>query len=256
MKMGAIYLVTGKKIYLDEAVFSAKSLKKHCPDIPITLFTDNSNIKEDCFNEIKLIESNIHPFKNKVKHLPMSPYEFTIYLDTDTKVVQPVNEIFDWLHEYDLGVANIPHRERDRNSVGLINHNQLNKYNTGVIVYKKSERTKKFFDKWFNNLISQDETDMWSGHYGDQHYFNKLIEENYHTECQVKLKILPTEIYNARRYQIKKLKKAGEMDIIKIIHMHGLHFSPLNRFLWKAYRKLKNQRTGILTRDLLKAERS
>lgn len=252
MNRGAIYLVTGKKIYLDEAVFSAKSLKKHCPEIPITIFTDSSNIKESCFDEVELIESNIHPFKNKVKHSPESPYEFTLYLDSDTKVVKPIYEMFEWLEEYDLGVANTPNRNRSGNSVELINNAGFDRYNTGVIAYKKSERTKKFFDKWLKDLTPQNEANMWSGHFGDQHYFNKLIRENYHTECQVRLKIFPNRIYNARRLTLKQLKKAGEMEIVKIIHMHGLHLSPLYLFLWKAYRKLKNQRTGILTRDLLK----
>lgn len=51
---GVIYFVTGNLRYLKECVFSAKSLKKHCPDIPITLFTDRTDIKKNFFDEIEL----------------------------------------------------------------------------------------------------------------------------------------------------------------------------------------------------------
>jgi hypothetical protein len=37
MNKGVIYIVVGKMRYLKECMFSAASLKKHCPDIPITL---------------------------------------------------------------------------------------------------------------------------------------------------------------------------------------------------------------------------
>ena len=39
--------------YIKEAIFSAKSLRKHDPEAQITLFT-NQDIKDDVFNEIKI----------------------------------------------------------------------------------------------------------------------------------------------------------------------------------------------------------
>jgi hypothetical protein len=118
MTQGVTNLATGRKIYLDECVFSATSLKKHCPDIPVTLFTEKSDIKESCFDDILTIRNGAHLFKDKVKCSLLSPYESTLYLDCDIQILQPIYEMFEWLKEYDLGVANTPCRDHSRKLIG------------------------------------------------------------------------------------------------------------------------------------------
>ena len=67
MNKGIIYIVVGDIKYLKQCIFSATSLKKHCPDIPITLFTDNLEVKASCFDEVKTIAYDINAMKIKVK---------------------------------------------------------------------------------------------------------------------------------------------------------------------------------------------
>ena len=41
-----------------------------------------------------LQKNDIDPFQTKVKYLYASPYDYTLFIDTDTQVIQPIYEIF------------------------------------------------------------------------------------------------------------------------------------------------------------------
>ena len=84
--------------YIKEAIFSAKSLRKHDPEAQITLFT-NQDIKDDVFNEIKIVKMDL---RCKQNFLLDSPYEKTILLDTDTYVNHNINDLFDLLEKYEM----------------------------------------------------------------------------------------------------------------------------------------------------------
>lgn len=237
MNRGVIYFVVGKLQYFQECVFSASSLKKHCPDLPITLFTDKLDIKEDCFDEVKIINNDINPFQNKAKYLYSSPYDETLFLDSDTQVRKPIYEIFDFLKENDLAVANVPRIDRKHFPAKIISYaeiNPYNLYNTGVILYKKSAKTEKFFKKMLEEVMLEDGAEIRVDHKGEQYFFNKLIKENYHLECGIKLTVFPNKIYNVRPPMILQLKKDGEINNVKILHCHNLHRS----FLMRQYLRL------------------
>ncbi len=232
MNKGVIYIVVGKMRYLKECIFSAASLKKHCPDIPITLFTDKTDLKEKYFDEIKIIQNDINPFKNKVKYMYNSPYEYTLFLDSDTEVRKPIYEIFELLNENDLALAYSPHIDRNHFPARLIGDadpSPYNIYNTGVILYRKSEKIETFFLKWLEEVMLQDGDTMRSGYRSDQYYFNKIITEKFHLECGIKLSAFSNKIYNARHPMIWQLHRNGEMDAVKILHAHDLHRSFLIR---------------------------
>lgn len=232
MNRGVIYIVVGKMRYLKECIFSAVSLKRHCPDIPITLFTDKNDIKEEYFDEIKVIINDINPFKNKVKYMYNSPYDYTLFLDSDTEVRQPIYEMFELLKENDLALAYSPHIDRSHFPARLLGEAEphpYNTYNTGVILYKKSEKIERVFAKWLEEVMLQDGATMRSGYKSDQYYFNKIVKEKYHLECGIKLTAFSNRIYNARHPRIWHLHRNGEMDAVKILHDHDLHRSFLTR---------------------------
>jgi hypothetical protein len=244
MNRGVIYIVVGELKYLKECIFSAKSLKKYCPDLPITLFTDKLDVHEDCFNEIKTIKNDINPFKNKVKYLYSSPYEWTLFLDSDTQILKPIYEIFDFIKNNDLALAYVPRIDRSYTPAKLISYvetNPYNTYNTGVILYKKSEGNEKLFGKWLEEVMLQDGATMTSGNRSDQYYFNKLIKDNFHRECNINLAVFPNKIYNVRPPMIQPLKQDGEMDNVKILHCHDLHRSFLMRQSIRAWKKISQK---------------
>ncbi len=222
MSKGVIYLATGSTKYIDECRFSAMSLKKHCPDIPITLFTDNLNIETKGFDRIIILQDPIHFIRLKVKILLDSPYDYTLFIDSDTQIVQPIDEMFEWLDEYDLGLANAPHMDWKSRPYRLISYKQKDTYNAGIILYKKSKNIDIFFEKWLENTMAIDENKISIMNDNEQNTLNKLIEEDYHLECGVKIKVFDNKIYNARPHMLMQLRKDGEMDNIKIIHAHYL----------------------------------
>jgi len=240
MNKGIIYIVVGERHFLEECVFSVTSLKKHCPNIPVTLFTDKTDVSLAYFDDIKLIGNDINPFKNKVKYMCQSPYDYTLFLDSDTEIRKPIYELFDLLDSNDLALAHALHIDRSRFPTRLIGYadpNPNNTYNTGVILYKKSDKLERFFAKWLDEIMVQDDKNITPGNKSDQYYFNKLIKAKYHLDCGLKLTSFSNKIYNARHPLIWQLQRSGEMDQVKILHCHDLH----RNFLRRQYRRINKR---------------
>jgi hypothetical protein len=241
MSSGVIYIVLGDLKYLEESIFSAKSVKKNCPDISITLFTDRTDANAKCFDQVVQVDNDINPFKNKVKYLGLSPYEKTLFLDSDTQVKKPIYELFQKLDEVDLALTSYPSIDRSYMPSKLISYEQPNLYNTGVILYKKTEAVQKFLNHWLDVVMNQEESTMWAGHFCDQYYFNKLIEENLHEKFGVKLSLLPNKLYNVRPPMILPMQKSGELKDSKILHCHDLHKSFIERQLLRLYKRFSRK---------------
>lgn len=240
MNKGIIYIVVGERRFLEECLFSVASLKNFCPDIGVTLFTDKMDVPSTYFDDIKLIDNDINPFKNKVKYMYNSPYEYTLFLDSDTEIRQPIYELFELLDEHDLALAYAVQLNRSRFPTRLISYadpNPYNKYNTGVILYKKSDNLERFFAKWLDEVMTQDGKFMRAGNKSDQYYFNKLVYNKYHIACNIKLASFSNKIYNARGSMIGHLQRNGEIESVKILHCHDLHKS----WLIRQYRRIKRR---------------
>ena len=140
---GVIYIATGKR-YVDEALVSAASLKKHIPNLPITLFTD-VDVKSKYIDNVVKINNPKYTFEDKVRYINKSPYDYTIYLDTDTYLCDDVSELFDLFDKFDMAIARFP-MEEGSNINGIPKSFVL--LDTGIILFKKSSKTKKFFLNW------------------------------------------------------------------------------------------------------------
>jgi hypothetical protein len=90
---GVLY-VAFKDKFIREAIGSATSLKKVSPGLHVSLFCD-ADPKAACFDHARVV--SITGWRCKVDYLPQSPYERTIYLDSDTKVVFPIEDVFETL---------------------------------------------------------------------------------------------------------------------------------------------------------------
>ena len=93
---GVIYIAYSQKKYIDEAIFSATSVKKHNPNLSITIFTDYE-LKNNCFDIVKKLPPNNFKFRCKQDFLKNTPYEKTLYLDTDTYVNDNIEDLFNLL---------------------------------------------------------------------------------------------------------------------------------------------------------------
>lgn len=208
---GIIYFVSGED-YIKEANNSAKSVKSMLPDIPIAIFTDGKGkdfIDDKLFDKIITSTSGTGHKTARIESLLNSPFDKTLFLDSDTELLEPVNELFELLDNFDLAAAHAPKRSgRLMDNPGL---ECFPECNTGVLLYRKSEKISEFFNSWINiynefrveNISSQ-----------DQPSFRKALYSS-----TIRFYILPPE-YNLRTIYPYF---AGDMKV-KIIHGRGRSF--------------------------------
>lgn len=239
---GIIYTAGGMQKYVDEAIYSAKTLKKHNPKLGVTLFTTIKNVKSKYFDNIIYQEPIKHPQKYKVENMLKSPYDFTLFLDSDTEVKDNIEELFDFLLVYDLGVTNrVLCRWFDPpKPTEFIDYIDYNCYNGGFLLFKKNNKTKTFVDAWTEKMKSKDDT-ITGKPIGDQPPLNELFfDEKLPEKIGLKYVILPNKIYNARPWLWKQAKTDGDYKNIKIFHARGLNTHKFITFLAKVKHKLKN----------------
>jgi hypothetical protein len=224
---GVIYLAYGRK-YIQEAVKSARSFKKFHQKIPISVYTDQIAMAvryPTLFSKVVKLDPAKKGFKvaayaklEKIKAMRDSPYEVTLYLDCDTVVLQPIGELFKKVSEHDMLIANSPHLDTTTKPYKLVAFAKPKAYNSGVIVYQRNERTARLFKEWLS-LSAQDKNTLMKvrENFYDQPKLVKLLNS---PTCQIKLKIIPNVIYNARHTMIPRLKKQHLYSKVKIIHTH------------------------------------
>jgi len=150
MKYGYVYVATGEQ-YVQEAITSAKSLKKVDRSSHVTLITDKA-ISNDLFDYVALkpnrFSGSFSGYLYKIEHLyEDSPYEKTLFIDTDTYFYENCQPAFRLLDFYDICMAHAP---GDMNELycGEILRGYT-PYNSGVIFFKKCLENEALFLNWF-----------------------------------------------------------------------------------------------------------
>lgn len=243
MEKGIIYIVTGKKKYKDECRYSAEAVKRHNPNLPITLFTDNFSGNQKPFDTIVKISDRVHPLKLKTTYLAKSPYRYTLFLDSDTKVEGKLDELFNTMQLHDFLIGKCPYINFDVRPPRFVDYVHPIDYNTGVFLFKKAASTEKFLNKWIELTNLEEDSRMWPGNYCDQHYFNYLVNQlSYHQEVGLKLGTFDNKIYNVRKPAYNNLT-SSERRQVKIKHWHLLNVSA-------PYRLLRNIKNTLLKKSV------
>lgn len=144
-KRGVLYIAFGEK-WRKETIKSIKSLKKVSPNIKVAVVTDSvwdDAPLPDEFIVREELENKGGITRSKTAYMRESPFEETLFLDTDTIVSEDISEIFGLLQYYDFGVyfrGPILREEK-----GLYFHPQCN---SGVILFKMNQKVVELFDIW------------------------------------------------------------------------------------------------------------
>jgi hypothetical protein len=139
---GVVYSGTGK-FYVAEAIRSAGSSLRHNP-IPHVLFADGETQGIPGLT-VARFEPSGNPYIDKIANMRRSPFERTLYLDSDTYVVQEIVHVLALLDNYDLAVAFAPaYRGLEDPGVPKAFH----EFNTGVLAWRRSDRTAAFLASW------------------------------------------------------------------------------------------------------------
>lgn len=192
---GFVYAATGKK-YVSEAVRSARRLSELDPSIRSVLFTDRP-IENGPFSNVQIIESPSHDFSDKIKCIINSPFEKSIFLDSDTYLVHPVEEVFQLLEQFDIAAAHAPVRVSPENTAQWQGYevsgvpDSFPEFNTGVVGLRMTKNVQSFLEEWlcrYRDARSEKEETV-----PDQPAFREAL---YHAE-DIRISTLPPE-YNCR----------------------------------------------------------
>lgn len=228
---GVVYFALGFKdngsmSILDEAIQSAESLRKYSPNVPITLFTDEDVDRAELFDKIlPLKESLVLRFDHgealleyaeqcqsyrqmwaiycgwKLHLMSLSPYNRTLYLDTDTIIMQPIDDVFNLTNDLAAAI--------DYDCLG-----GSNKFNGGVI-YFNGERGNDFVrtwaDAWYSGILN---SQLWLDQDAEDLAFT-LFQSKYGRE--VDFHVLDHSVWNVRPNEAKVLPLESRRNT-KILH--------------------------------------
>lgn len=203
---GVIFAATGAP-YLEIAIRAARSVKKHNPNLPVCLFTDQED-DSGVFDQVILLEA-AH-IRSKVNAIQESPYEETLYLDCDVIIRENIEHMFDLLENYDICLAHVVlwHRPGHQDNFQVSPPECFCEPNTGVILYHKRDHMKDFLQQWHDDFYAY-------GSNNDQVTMRELLWTS-----DVRYYTLP-EQYNKRVFEASELIYS-DRPRAKIFHLQAL----------------------------------
>lgn len=139
---GFVYVATGDSYY-EEAARAAASVRRHHPGKRICLITDRVR-GTPFWDDLVLLPNPDFGFRDKM-HMGLSPYEKSLFLDTDTEVLLPLDDVFVLLDRFELAAHQL-FEGHDYTPPGV--PDIFPDFNTGVVAFRNSPRTTAFFKIW------------------------------------------------------------------------------------------------------------
>ena len=215
MTDGILYITYGNK-FTAAALHSAKTARAHNPGLAIHLFVDAASrealgLAKDPgpFSSIGIIE-NPHR-RSKVDYIALSPFDRTLYLDSDTSVAQDISELFGVLERFDLGAVHAMRRNANRKDEIWTKPipDAYPQFNGGVILYRNTPEVINILTEWGKAFGD-------SGHRHDQAILRELLWDS-----GLRVIALPPE-YNVRYLKYKFIWSKAEA-IPMIYHLKQYH---------------------------------
>lgn len=146
---GLFYVATGQK-HCQEAIRNAGFSKNVNPDVSISICTDQDlSSYSSIFDCIIKHPDPSHSYRDKLIALSLSPYRYTIFLDSDALSCYPINDFFKSISSFNLAAVPAPVRHPPGHqdlSVPLY----FPELNTGVIYYNNDYFTANLFSDWIS----------------------------------------------------------------------------------------------------------
>lgn len=153
---GMVYVATRRPHYVAEAFLSAHSARDFCPELPVTLSTDLPGLpfaRSPCFSNVVPLETRrryrslwAEGQLDRIRALRNSPYDYTLHLDTDTRVLSPeFPDLFRKLDGIDIAMAVCqPDVSKCAQLTGLP------MFNVGFILFRRSPGVLALLEAWEN----------------------------------------------------------------------------------------------------------
>jgi hypothetical protein len=151
---GVFYVATEQVRFVVEACRSAESLRRWVPDVHITLFADEPRIAGATAGPFDAVEvlpvaeglgtSWGSGLLGKVRAFCRSPYETSLYLDTDTRVLGPrIRELFEALRTYEVAIAACEPGESRNQALSA-----RPMFNSGVVGFRNTANVRRLLRAW------------------------------------------------------------------------------------------------------------
>jgi hypothetical protein len=217
---GILYIATGAA-HVAAAAASAASVRATNPELSIALFTDRADAGT-AFDRVEPIEAP--HIRSKVDYLPKTPFAETLYLDTDTRVLGDLGDLFDVLQRFELAIAQRAYVRATR-SRAVWRHvvpAAFPEHNSGVMLYRSTQAALGFLEAWRDAYRE-------AGFKVDQITLRELLWAG-----DLRYAVLPAR-YNRRRWSWweKWTSRHAPPLILHTNRFHPTRYGPLRRrFAW------------------------
>ncbi len=161
---GVIYVAFGR-VYLAQALFSLKTLREFNPSLSVCIITNIADVKAPDENVIiKYFEepsSRSRFYKTDLYEL--SPFEKTMFVDADTEIKSDLSFCEELLNSYDLlirpeplSIGDLSSEARPKEKFEILK--RYGEFNSGVMLFKRTEPVREFFLKWHNVIVDENLT--------------------------------------------------------------------------------------------------
>ena len=180
--MDGYYYVAKGGVYVVEATEAAKRLRRWAPEAKIAITCDRGpapghpfDMVDECPDDAP--DSMLAGLRYKVMAVATRlPFERTLFLDTDTHVLRPVDDVFDLLGHVDVAVVPAPNGTFEGvphvDGVGVPS---ANIHNTGVIGLRQSPATRGMLADWYRRFSDRIENEQLLRFETDQRSFAEAV---------------------------------------------------------------------------------
>lgn len=172
---GFVFVCWGKK-FIQEACASARRIKQ-VSQYPCTLITiPGEPVPTRIFDQIISLPLE-GSYRDKIL-MSHSPYERTVFLDSDTHVLKDFAELFDALGRFDILYQATPggyHYKMDGVPMSVVTEPSA-----GVVAWRRNTRTEQFFALWDKHYLSQQEENGTDGAWDQRSMRAALYESDAH----------------------------------------------------------------------------
>jgi hypothetical protein len=186
---GILYVATGSR-FVAEAESSARSAKSQMPEVPLALVSDEGSQSLD-FDQALALPNARRSFADKISGMLVSPFTRTLFLDTDTFILKPLNHLFELLDRFDIAATMEPAR-------GLYPippvPTAFPELNTGVVLFNNTDRVRAVLKTWLRLYEEEIAATLKAGRpvWHDQFAFTRAVYSS-----DLRFFVLPPE-YNCR----------------------------------------------------------
>lgn len=185
--MNHVYYCAIGAQYADMARISAASLRRHNPDVVITVLTDQ-NLEAGLFDHIVAagdLKDIVAIKLARISLLETIEAERALFLDCDTFVVADLSPVFELLDTYDMAVAYDTWRNCSVTPYGTY-------MNNGVIFFRSSDPVRRLWQEWKRRFRADPTLPVRPDLIRDQPTFEAALHD-----CRPRLFVLAPE-YNVR----------------------------------------------------------